>query len=86
MLLARGDMRDHIVSHKNYHRPSWRHYRALQRQERLTINFCEIFGAVRFSTFATVSAISGSSPLALAFTAPIRRSLILDENCRAPRA
>jgi hypothetical protein len=51
MRFARGDMIDHIVSHKNDHGPWWRHYRALQRQECLEINFREIFGAVRFSTF-----------------------------------
>jgi hypothetical protein len=60
MRFAGDDMRDHIVSHKNDHGPSQRHYRALQRQERLRINFREIFGAARFSTFATVSANNGS--------------------------
>jgi hypothetical protein len=28
---ARGDVRDHIVSHKNDHQPSYPRYRALQR-------------------------------------------------------
>jgi hypothetical protein len=59
MRFARGDMRDHIVSHKNDHGPWWRHYRALQRQECLKINFREIFEAARFSTFATVSTHTG---------------------------
>jgi hypothetical protein len=31
MRLARGDVRDHIVSHKTDHGPSYRSYRALQR-------------------------------------------------------
>jgi hypothetical protein len=44
MRFARGDVRDHIVSHKNDYGPSYRSYRALQRQRRLKINFREIFG------------------------------------------
>jgi hypothetical protein len=31
MRFVRGDVRDHIVSHKNDHGPSYRRYRALQR-------------------------------------------------------
>jgi hypothetical protein len=56
MRFACGDVRDHVVSHKNDHGPSYRRYGALQRQRHLKINFREIFGVVRFSTFATVSA------------------------------
>ena len=55
MCFARGDVRDHVVSHKNDHGPSYRPCRALQRQRRLKIHFREIFRVVRFSTFATVS-------------------------------
>jgi hypothetical protein len=55
MPFAGGDVRDHIVSPKNDHGPSYRLYRALQRWGRLKIDFREIFGVVRFSTFATVS-------------------------------
>jgi len=55
MRFARGDMRDHIVSHKNDHGASYRRYRVLQWRSRLKINFGEIFGVVRFSTFATLS-------------------------------
>src|SRR6202795_5215937 len=40
-------------SAQNDHRPSYRRYRAFQRQKRLRINFGEILGVVRFSTFAT---------------------------------
>jgi hypothetical protein len=61
MRFARGDVRDHIVSHRNDHGPSYRPYRRLQRSRRLKIDFREIFGVVRFSTFATVSAKSGHS-------------------------
>jgi hypothetical protein len=50
-----GDVRDHIVSHKNDHRPPYRSYRALQRRRPLKIDIREIFGVARFSTFATVS-------------------------------
>jgi len=60
MRFARDDMGDHIVSRKNDRGPSYRHYRTLQRQECPRINFREIFGAARFSTFATISAMSGS--------------------------
>jgi hypothetical protein len=54
-----GDVRDLIVSHKNDHGPSHRRYRALQRKRCLKIRFREIFGVVRFSTFATISAHFG---------------------------
>jgi hypothetical protein len=50
-----GDVRDHIASHKNDHRLSYRSWRALQRRSLLKIDFREIFAAARFSTFATVS-------------------------------
>jgi len=59
MRFARGDVRDHIVSPKNDHGPLYRPYRALKRQRRQKINFREIFGIVRFSTFSTLSARSG---------------------------
>jgi len=65
MRFARSDMRDHIVSHKNDHGASYRRYRVLQWRSRLKINFCEIFSVVRFSTFATLSAMSGPSDRAI---------------------
>jgi hypothetical protein len=65
MRFARDDVRGHIVSHKSDHEPSYRLCRALQRQRRLKINLREIFGVVRFSTFATVSALSGRRTSAL---------------------
>ena len=58
MRFARGDMRDHIVSHRNDHGASYGRYAVLQWWSRLKISFCEIFGVVRFSTFATLSARS----------------------------
>ena len=60
MRFARGDMRDHIVSHKNDHGASYWRYGILRWRSWLKINICEIFGVVRFSTFATISAKSGS--------------------------
>ena len=51
-----GDVRDLIVSHKTDHGPAHRRYRALQQWRSLKICFREIFGVVRFSTFATISA------------------------------
>src|SRR5436190_6658655 len=55
MPFARGDMRDHIVSLKNDHGASPGRYGVLQWWSRLEISFCEIFGVVQFSTFATLS-------------------------------
>jgi len=57
----RGVVRDHIDSHESDHRRSYPFYRAVQRQRYLEIDHGEISGAVRFSTFSTVSAISGQS-------------------------
>jgi hypothetical protein len=65
MRFARGDMRDHIVSHKNDHGASYERYGVLQWWSRLKLGFCEIFGVVQFSTFATLSVKSrptGPSP------------------------
>src|SRR5258705_6694147 len=59
MRFACGDMRDHIVSYQNDHRPSYWRRRALRQQARLRIDFSEILRVVRFSTFATVSAQLG---------------------------
>jgi hypothetical protein len=56
MPFARGDMRDHIVSHKNDYGASYGRYAVLQWRSRLKISFREIFGVVQFSTFATLSA------------------------------
>jgi hypothetical protein len=58
MRFARGDMRDQIVSCKNDHGASYRRYGVLQWWSRQKIKVCEIFGVVRFSTFATISANS----------------------------
>jgi hypothetical protein len=63
MRFARGDMRDHIVSHKSDYGTSYRRCGVLQRQSRLKISFCEIFGVGRFPTFATISAISEHTQL-----------------------
>ena len=54
-----GDVRDLIVSHKTDHGPAHWRYRALQQWRCLKICFREIFGIVRFSTFATISANTG---------------------------
>ncbi len=59
MRFARGDVRVHIGSHKNDHGSPYPSYRALQRRRRLKIDFREIFGVARFSTFATLSARNG---------------------------
>jgi hypothetical protein len=62
MPFARGNMRDHIVSHKNDHGASYGRYAVLQWWSRLKISFCEIFGIVQFSTFSTLSVKNGSVP------------------------
>src|SRR5260370_41920807 len=59
MRFACGDMRDHIVSYQNDHRPSYWRRRAWRQQARLRIDFSEILRVVRFSTFATISARNG---------------------------
>src|ERR1700676_936463 len=59
MRFAGGDMRDHIVSHKNDHGASYWRYGILRWRSWLKINICEIFGVVRFSTFATKSVLFG---------------------------
>jgi hypothetical protein len=56
MRFTSGNVRDHIVSHKNDHGASYRRYAAFQWRSRLKIGFCEIFGIAQFSTFATLSA------------------------------
>jgi hypothetical protein len=55
MRFALGDVRDHIISHKNHHGPANRRYEPLQRQKLIKIDFREILGIVRFSSFATQS-------------------------------
>ena len=65
MPFARGDMRDYIVSRKNDHGASDGRYRVLQYWSRLEISFCEIFGVVQFSTFATLSEAKRTSQRAL---------------------
>jgi hypothetical protein len=59
MRFARSDMRGYVVSHKNDYGASHWLYGVLQWRSRLKINFCEILGAGRFSTFATKSTLSG---------------------------
>src|ERR1700693_3549689 len=56
MRFARLDVRGHIVSYQNNHRPSYWSRKALRQQERPKIHLGAIFGVVRFSTFATKSA------------------------------
>src|SRR5258708_13567786 len=58
MRFARGDMRDHIVSHKNDHGASYWRYGILRWRSWLKINICAIFGFFRFSTFATISLLN----------------------------
>src|SRR4030081_225667 len=51
----RRNVRDHIESQKNDHRPSYMPYRGLRRPRQLKTDLCEIFGATQFSTFSTAS-------------------------------
>ena len=60
-----GDVRGLMVSHKIDHGPAHRRYRALQQWRRLKICFREIFGIVRFSTFATLSRVKRTSTLSV---------------------
>jgi hypothetical protein len=55
MRFARGDLRIHIDSYKNDHPPSYWPQKTLRQQQCLKIDFREIFGVFRFSTFSTAS-------------------------------
>ena len=55
MRFVRDDVRDLVASPKNDHGLSCQRYGASQRCSCPKISICEIFGAVRFSTFSTVS-------------------------------
>ena len=51
----RGDrVDDHIVSHKNDYAALYRCYGVLPWRSRLKINFCEMFGVVRFFDFCNI--------------------------------
>src|SRR5271169_4349424 len=60
MRFARSDLRTHIDSYKNDHRPSYWLQSTLRQQQCLKNDFREIFGVFRFSTFSTASVKSGS--------------------------
>ena len=62
MHFALGDVRGHIISRKNDHGPAYRRYGPLQRQKLIKIDFREILGIVRFSSFATQSGVKRSAP------------------------
>src|SRR5258706_13912774 len=79
MRFACGDMRDHIVSYQNDHRPSYWRRRALRQQARLRIDFSEILRVVRFSTFATISARNRHAG------AVRRRLLLRGLCCKSPK-
>jgi hypothetical protein len=55
MRFASDDVRDHIVCRKNDYEPSYALYGASLRWKGPKIDFREIFGVDRFSTFATQS-------------------------------
>ena len=61
MRFARGDVRAHIISRKNDHGPAYRRDGPLQRRKFTKINFREILGIVRFSSFATQSGVNRKS-------------------------
>ena len=60
MRFARGDLRTHIDSYKNDHRPSYWLQSTLPLQQCRKNDFREIFGVFRFSTFSTASVSLGS--------------------------
>jgi hypothetical protein len=83
MRFARGDVGDPHFFARNHHGLSYPRYRALQRYRRLKINFREIFGIVRFSTFATVSALSGRTGFCLAVRLLGCADIILERHVEA---
>src|SRR6185312_13082127 len=56
---TRGNVRDHIESHKSDRRPSYMPCRGLRRRRQRKTDLREIFGAAQFSTFSTASVRSG---------------------------
>src|SRR6478736_3850903 len=54
MRFARGDMRDHIVSHKNDHGASYGRYGVLQWQSRLKISFARFSASSIFDFCDTI--------------------------------
>jgi hypothetical protein len=61
--LSRCEVRDHINYRKNDRWRSHRFYRALHRLKPPMRYICEIFGAPRFSSFSTQSALFGHGPM-----------------------
>jgi len=59
---TRGNVRDHIESHKSDRRPSYMPCRGLRRRRQRKTDLREIFGAAQFSTFSTASVKNGSVP------------------------
>ena len=57
-----GNVRDHIESQQNDHRPSYMPYRGLRRPRQLKPDLCRIFGAPQFATFSTASTHNGIEP------------------------
>ncbi len=56
----RRNVRDHIESQKNDHRPSYMPYIGLRRPRQRKTDLCEIFEATQLSTFSTASTQSRS--------------------------
>jgi hypothetical protein len=52
---TRGNVRDHIESHKSDRRPSYMPYGGLRRRRQRKTDLRESFGAAQFSTFSTAS-------------------------------
>ena len=46
-----GDVRDHVKSQQNDHRPSYMPHRGLRRPRQLKPDLCEIFGAPQVRLF-----------------------------------
>src|SRR5258708_38954391 len=56
---TRGNVRDHIESHKSDRRPSYMPYRGLRRRRQRKTDLRAIFGGAQFSTFSTASTRTG---------------------------
>jgi hypothetical protein len=72
MPFARGDVRDHIVSHKTDQGASYGRYAVLQWWSRLKINFCESFGVVQFVAAYFVTVCCGACQLPAASVPDVR--------------
>src|SRR6266403_1469795 len=80
---TRGNVRDHIESHKSDRRPSYMPCRGLRRRRQRKTDLREIFGAAQFSTFSTASTLSGSRAFLTSCRCHVAK-IFGSDRCRKP--